>query len=368
MRIALDARPDLGDIERNARALVDRLELALPPGELAVFGRPPQVSVVEPPHVKRRPPRLTPALRNLRRLGQDQVTLARFVRRHGAQVFHSTGCLIPARLDVPAIVTVHDLWSLNHPEAGRAGWLAEYRRAAMVSAIRRARHVVAASESTAALLRFSFGLDDSRLSVIYPMMADLDSATLEPDSSAGPPPAPPAPPYFLAVDTLEPRKNLLRVVEAHARTWPRLRIPLVLAGGYGWKQVHLLRRIEQSAGAVRWLGWVGERRLAQLYRGALAVIQFSLDEGFSYPAAEALAFGRPLALSDIPVHREIAGELGVYAAPDDAEALARRLEELADWDEARRASHALKARERALEIQRRAAVEHYLELYRCLAG
>jgi glycosyltransferase involved in cell wall biosynthesis len=109
---------------------------------------------------------------------------------------------------------------------------------------------------------------------------------------------------------------------------------LLIAGGPGWRSEDIERDIA-SAVAEGWLsalGYVSAEELAGLYRAATLVALPSLDEGFGLPAVEALAAGAPLAASDIPVLREVAGDAAVYAPPRDVEAWTAVLERL--WTDA----------------------------------
>jgi glycosyltransferase involved in cell wall biosynthesis len=100
------------------------------------------------------------------------------------------------------------------------------------------------------------------------------------------------------------------------------------------------------------------------YRPATVAAQVSLEEGFNYPVAEALALGGPVVLSDLPVHREVAGEQGLYAPADAAERIAARLQEAAAWTPERRAAHAAAGQERISVLRSRNSVADYLAVYR----
>ena len=132
--------------------------------------------------------------------------------------------------------------------------------------------------------------------------------------------------YALHVGTLEPRKNVLLLLEA----WRELRrrdseAPvLVLCGKYGWRS----EEIEEQVGTAEREGWavhagyVEEGELSALYRRALLVVFPSLYEGFGLPAVEAQHAGTPLVCSDLAVLREVAGEGALFTPADDAVKLA----------------------------------------------
>jgi len=123
-------------------------------------------------------------------------------------------------------------------------------------------------------------------------------------------------PYFLAVGTLEPRKNLPALIEAFVslkREGELAGYGLQIAGAGGWRRGQISSSLASAAEAgVRWLGFVPDEDLAVLYTGAHALVFPSLYEGFGIPAAEALACGTRVVASDLPELREAAGPQGIY--------------------------------------------------------
>ena len=118
--------------------------------------------------------------------------------------------------------------------------------------------------------------------------------------------------YVLAVGTLEPRKNLPRLVEAMRRSDVELRV----VGARGWGGV------EVGGNGVRWLGEVSDSELARLYRGARCVAYPSLYEGFGIPVLEAMACGAPVVTSRGTAMEEIADGAAVLVDPNDPVELA----------------------------------------------
>jgi len=128
--------------------------------------------------------------------------------------------------------------------------------------------------------------------------------------------------YVLTVATLEPRKNLGVLVEAHALLGGRFKLAVV--GGSGWGE-----QPELAAPGIVRLGRVSDEELARLYRGAAAVAYPSRFEGFGIPVVEAMACGAAVVASAHPSMDEAAGDVALRAGPDEPREWAERLEEAA---------------------------------------
>jgi glycosyltransferase involved in cell wall biosynthesis len=141
--------------------------------------------------------------------------------------------------------------------------------------------------------------------------------------------------FVLYLGTLEPGKNLPRLIRAYAemkRTQPDLEHHLVLAGARGWGLAELEREIQQSdAMGFHLIGFVDNRDLAALYSLADVFVYPSLYEGFALPPVEAMACGTPVIVSTAPALPEILGEpwtgqaAGLMFPPHDVHALAQAM-------------------------------------------
>jgi alpha-1,3-rhamnosyl/mannosyltransferase len=127
-------------------------------------------------------------------------------------------------------------------------------------------------------------------------------------------------PYVLTVATLEPRKNLETLLEAHALLADDLLLAVV--GAEGWGEQPLLDRP-----GVRRLGFVTDDELARLYRGAAVAVYPSRFEGFGIPVLEAMACGCPVVVSSHPSLDETSGDVAVRADPEDPAAIASAIED-----------------------------------------
>jgi len=218
-------------------------------------------------------------------------------RARALDVLHCTTFRAPAGPGIPTVLTVHDLAILRSPEAFPR-WHRLYGRAGLVRVLRAADAIVAVSEFTK---RETVELADVAPGRIRVVPNGVDSV-FAPNGRGV------EGEYVLAVATLEPRKNLGRVVEASRVAGVELRV----VGARGW-------------GGVEVPGWVGEipdAELAALYRGALCVVYPSLYEGFGIPVLEAMACGTPVVTSRGTSTEEVAGGAAILVDPLDVASIA----------------------------------------------
>jgi len=223
----------------------------------------------------------------------------------GVDLLHCTTYRGPVRGKLPVVVTVHDVAVFRMPEAFPS-WTRRYSRTVVPHVLRHARRLIAVSEFTASELESVLGVPRDKVRVV-PNAVD---AVFSPDGPRA------EGDYVLAVGTLEPRKNLARVVEAAGRLGLALRV----AGARGWGGV------EARGRGVTWLGEVGDEELARQYRGAVCLAYPSLYEGFGIPVLEAMACGTPVVTSAGGATEEVAGGAAVLVDPLDAGSIAAGIE------------------------------------------
>ena len=252
------------------------------------------------------------ALVPVRDVGWYLGALPRKARRDGMQVLHCPTQRAPTRSLVPLVVTFHDLAILRHPETFNR-WTRTYSRRVLPKVVRAATQLIAVSEFTKRELFDLLDVPPEKVRVI-------PNAVGEPFTAEG---AAAAGDYVLAVSTLEPRKNLSRLIEGYRRAGLN-GLPLLVAGAAGWGGV----RVEGDG--VRWLGEVQDDDLARLYRGARAVAYVSLYEGFGLPVLEAMACGAPVVAARNDALEEVSGGAAVLVDPLDPDAIAAGLHEAID--------------------------------------
>jgi len=139
-------------------------------------------------------------------------------------------------------------------------------------------------------------------------------------------------PYLLYIGTIEPRKNLVRLIRAWHNLWRRGVIPhkLVLVGGRGWQDAEIYQTVTQidCGDALRLLGYVPTDDLPALYSAADAFAFPSLSEGFGLPVIEAMACGTPVLISSALALQELAGDVALTVDAQDLRAIEDAIERL----------------------------------------
>ena len=278
----------------------------------------PQVTVRES-----RVPTLRPPLR----IAWEQTILPFAAARFGLDVLACPVNVRPLLPVPPAVVTVHDLVFLRYPERFRRSKRL-YLQALTGWSVRRARRVIAVSESTADDIAQLLGLPRRRITVIPNGIDNPALRPLPPDKVAAFRRAKDLPErVILYVGTLEPRKNLPALIRAYAAIRAETGATLVLAGGKGWFYEEIFRTVRDLglADVVRFPGYVPDAELPLWYNSAEVFAYPSLYEGFGLPALEALACAVPVVAANTSALPEVVGQAGLLIDPADDAALAAAL-------------------------------------------
>jgi glycosyltransferase involved in cell wall biosynthesis len=287
------------------------------------------------------------------------------------EVVHATNpaAVPPVRPGQRTVVTVHDLAFERFPELFPRRWRALYRRG-LRAAVERADALIVPSTSVREELIERHGVREDRLHVtpLAPLATGLGSAAIDAGraelADRGV-----RPPYVLAVGTIEPRKNLVRLVRAYRRVAADgYAQDLVLVGGDGWGADALADEVSRDGpGRVVRPGGVSREALAAAYADADAMAYVSLYEGFGLPVLEALAAGVPVITSDRSSMPDVAGDAAVLVDPEDVDAIAEALARvLSDRDLAEGLRRG--GRERAAAFSWDATARATLDVYRHVMG
>lgn len=275
---------------------------------------------------------------------------------------HTLPAVFPGR----AITTVHDLGFKHFPTAHRPLQRA-YLKATTRYSQARADIVLADSQATAADLRRSYGTNADKIRVVYPGVdgdrlrataADITAARAKyrlPER------------YFLFIGTLQPRKNIKRLVQAFAR-WQQAQnddeTALVLAGSKGWLFDDSWLK---GARHVRLAGYIDEADKAGLLRGSIALVFPSLYEGFGFPAVEAMHAGTPVIASNTSSLGEIVADAGLLVDPLSVAEIAEAMRRCST-DETLRRELIQRGSQRAGRFTWEAAAEQVMQAFEALGA
>jgi alpha-1,3-rhamnosyl/mannosyltransferase len=265
----------------------------------------------------------------------QQRQFSRGVRQHGIRLYHEPNFLA-YRFNGPAVVTVHDLSWIRHPETHPAERVSVMNKL-MPRVVKDAAHIVVDSEFVRGEVLSHYGVAPERVTTVLlgvaPSFRPMGAAECAPVLSAqglrhGE--------YQLAVGTLEPRKNLATVIAAFSQLPQALRqrYPLVIVGMNGWGMDRFPDALRQliSRGEVKLTGYVPQQDLPMLYAGARLFVYPSIYEGFGLPPLEAMACGVPVIVSRRASLPEVVGDAGILVEAMDDAHICRQMQSLLEDD------------------------------------
>ena len=352
--LAVDALvAPLTGIGRYAYELVQRLPRQLLIGKLRFFsfgrwvdGAALAQRVTRSPRANEAPAAPGPSLRS--RLAGNRLAVRAYhaltppvygwrLRGESDAIFHSPNYFLPP-FPGRSVATIHDLSHVWFPQFHPAARV-DYLKRALPDTLRRADFLITDAESVRQEVIAHFDWPADRIAAV-PLgvdpafmprcAADLTPVLQRYGLQVGG--------YALFVGTIEPRKNLERLLAAYAALPAALRQrwPLVLAGARGWRSKAIHDRICQgvAAGWVQYLDFVAQDDLPCLYAGARLFAYPSLYEGFGLPPLEAMASGVPVIASNVSSLPEVVGGAALMVEPLDVQAITaalRRGLEDDDW-------------------------------------
>lgn len=282
-------------------------------------------------------------------------------------VFHAPDHHIPKLKGVPMVATIMDAIPFIHPE-----WTSQRLRWAKNLAFRKAGHwadhVITISEYSKHDIIDAFGISEQKITVI-PLGYDESMARRidELERKAlmknyglreG---------YFIFVGTLQPRKNIQRVIAAHKLLSRDIQQehPLVIVGNSGWEDEDILKDIErmERQGHGRWLGGVSKEALPGLMQSAIALVFPSLYEGFGLPVLEGFAAGIPVISSNTTSIPEVAGDAALLVDPMETEAISDAMRRMVE-DGRLRSELVRRGNQRLLRFSWQSCARQTLDVYK----
>ncbi len=254
---------------------------------------------------------------------------------------------------VPTVVTLHDLNFYRHPQWYSRSFRLFYNIFA-VPGMQRAKHVVTISDYVKGHAIRYLHIPEKKVSRIYNGVKPMSESSRRD-----------GPPYILAVGSLQPHKNLPRMIRAHQQL--RARHPNLELWVVGRPQPRFSKQPELAellkAPGVKVLGYLSEAELGSAYRNARVFLYPSLEEGFGLPLLEAFLAGTLVVTSNVSCLPEVAGPASVLVDPLSEEAIARGVEEILHLSEAERAAKLAEGRAWAAKFTWKESACQYLKLY-----
>lgn len=272
----------------------------------------------------------------------------------------------PAWSATPIVLTVHDICYATNPEWFSARDL-QVLSVNIPRSIRMASHVITDSQSARNQIIEHYRVPESKISAILigpglgaepitleAARAELTGLVIKVER-----------PYLIAVGNLQPRKNLVRLVEAFKELVDSRDhdIDLVIVGPSRYRGEDAFEAAESLAGRVHFTGYVTDRQLAALYRCSTVFVFPSLYEGFGLPALEAMSHGIPMACSDAGSLPEVCGDAAVLFDPHSVDAIVTAVDRLLN-DEGLRRQLSVAGAARAKEFTWSKTAQLTLEAYK----
>jgi glycosyltransferase involved in cell wall biosynthesis len=267
-----------------------------------------------------------------------QLGLPRRIRKLGIDLFHFPSFIASLRTDVPSVLTVHDLCFALFPQAFSV-LRRPYYRYLIPRSVSRCDAIIADSDSTREDILSNLKMRDGRVHTIHPgvdpvrfyHVADkFERGRLREQYSL-------PRDFVLYVGTLEPRKNIPRLVRAFAYGVVSKGLPhhLVIAGRKGWLYKEIFREVRalNLSDRVQFPGFIKPSDLGTLYSMARAFAYPSLYEGFGLPCLEAMSCATPVIASDRSSLPEVVGDCALIVDPTSVESIADSLRTICSDDE-----------------------------------
>ena len=306
-----------------------------------------------------------PTARPAARIVWEQLVQPVQLLRERVDLLHSLAFVQPVVLPCPGIVTIYDLSFILFPQRFQS-WRRLYLRWGTAYSARRARRVIAISASTRRDIVRLLGVPEAKVDVV-PCGVDEDFRPVDQagllDELRKKRHLPPR--MLLFVGTIEPRKNLVTLLESYSILRERIHPPpLVIAGPKGWRheEVFSQARELELLDDVIFPGYIPRDELPLWYNAADLFVYPSLYEGFGLPPLEAMACGTPVVASDTSSLPEVIGDAGLLVEPSNADEMALAMQRVLTDGDLRKAL-GKKGLERASTYTWRRAAQDTVKVY-----
>ncbi len=341
MRIAFDAKRlfnNFTGLGNHSRTTIDMLSRYYPDDELILYSPRMKHNAVTDPYlnmnnvVTRRPHGLVRGS-----LWRTAVIASEAVHSH-SDVFHGLSNELPYRLNLPSVVTIHDLafktFTRMYHRQDRLIYSIKWKHAIDAST-----RIIAISDCTRRDIIEYYDVDPAKIDVVYQPVSLRYYQDIDPNPEV----LPVTGPYMLYVGTVNSRKNLLGVVKAMQQVPVSVRLPLVVVGS-GRDYLKKVRDYVARNGMEQWVIFPSERvsddELHQLYRNATLFVYPSFYEGFGLPVVEAALCHCPVLTSNVSSLPEAGGPSAMLVDPSSIDDIAAKMEQLLTDDALRtRMSH-----------------------------
>lgn len=256
-----------------------------------------------------------------------------YLEKEKPEIFFTPGHYAPRFCPCPSVISILDTSYLLFPDYFRKQDLYQLKSWSAYS-IKQAKKIFTISESSKHDLIKYYQLDENRIKVIYP---GFDKERFNPNLNEVKTEEIAQKyglinPYILFVGTLQPRKNVIRLVEAFEKlaisNQQLANYELVIVGKRGWIYDETIKRVNSSSkkDKIKLIGYIEDYDLPYLYKKASCFVLPSLYEGFGIPVAEAMSVGTPVVISDNSSLPEVAGKAGILINPNDITSINSGLE------------------------------------------
>lgn len=268
-------------------------------------------------------------LNRVRRIYYENFELLPYFNKNKFSLYHSTSNILPYFAKVPSVLTIHDLVPVDYPEYSSIE-TSIYYRLFLSRSIHKAKKIIAVSNKVKEDIINRYGIDPVKIHVVYHGVGEEFKKIHDPQFLKLVIEKYKLPKSFLLfIGNLEPRKNLLRVIDAfiHLKKHQQINQKLVIAGKNGWEYESIYQKVklEKMEDEIIFTGYLDRNDLPSIYSLCSLFVFPSLYEGFGLPVLEAMACEAPVMISDRGALPEITDQISPQANAFDVQDIANKI-------------------------------------------